>query len=114
MRQKQRMIRDKEIYDLRKKYRYKWEILAKRFGLTTSGAVKAARKHAHRNQLRWPLKRATKEFLCYELRAAGHTWTYIRLEFGISSNAIAARYAKRWAKKHHEPWPLPLVHCPSK
>ena len=96
--------RGKASYELRLTHRSSWREISKVVGISSRGCLRAARTHAERNNLPWPLHRCTKGGAIYSARKV-MTWFQISNRYNSNIESVK-RLAYKHAKRRGLPWPI--------
>jgi len=103
--------RDKRAYDLYlNDAGLIWADIARALGMRSKqSACLAARRHAERNGLDWPLAFRYQpgiERRAYELKRGGLSWSEVAERLTMTCGSDACKYARRHAEWNGLDWPL--------
>ena len=96
--------RGEQAYGLRLSSLASWRSISFEVGISERGCLRAARVHARRNTLPWPLLKLTKGGAIYSARKV-MTWVAIANRYGSSIESVK-RLAYKDAKRRGLPWPV--------
>jgi len=103
-------INCQRAYELRLKYRYQWDAIARICGMANaSTTLRSAKRHAAREGLQWPLPGwVCRGEMSYEDRLDGDSWVTIEntLFPGDPYQSKARGYARTWALRNGREWPI--------
>ena len=96
--------RGRHSYDLRLRTLASWREISEYVGISERGCLRAAKLHASRNRLPWPLTKLTKGGAIYSARKV-MTWVAISNRYDNSIEEVK-RLAYKHAKRRGLPWPV--------
>ena len=96
--------RGKLAYEIRLLRRVSWREISQEVGISSRGCLRAARVHAEKHKLPWPLQKCTKGAAIYSARKI-MTWRSIANRYSCSIEGVK-RLAYKHAKRRGLPWPI--------